>query len=362
MNERSIAHVQRCQALNQSSPFLLICARLLLQAIAFALLPATVVNAQLESQPDGCLNPSVLLSAPQQVTPTIQGRATRTMENVKLSDPNAPPTPPTAGYRNLVPMYQPTFDLSSPTWIYTGRPNTIAPGGLMISFYSPGQFVVTDPTGRRTGYDVASGERLSEIPNSSYDENATPGLVPGEESSREFQVMGPAEGEYKVDITGTGDGTYSLEFYRWEGNDESRLTVDDVPIYTGERQSWVLQVSASVTEPQTAGGGYDGGGQRPRDVNKLLSYVRPTDNRVDLPAGSTGYDLVINCGLMVSPNTFSATLNGMDISALFKPTAAGREVVHLALGRGTNVLLLSIEGQVGSRMARDSDRLVFRVP
>jgi hypothetical protein len=64
----------------------------------------------------------------------------------------------------------------------------------------------------------------------------------------------------------------------------------------------------------------------------------------------------------VIPSSFSAVLNGTDVSNLFNPTPGGFEVVNIPVVSGSNVIKLSIDGNLATRVATDSDRLVFDVP
>ena len=109
-------------------------------------------------------------------------------------------------------------------------------------------------------------------------------------------------------------------------------------------------------------GGFDGGGQRPRDVNKFLTYGAPTESRVDLPAGTTSYSILVFYGSTTIPSSFSAELNRTDITYLFNPIPGGINNVEIPLVSGRNVLKLSMEGNLPKRTARDTDRLVFIVP
>ena len=108
-------------------------------------------------------------------------------------------------------------------------------------------------------------------------------------------------------------------------------------------------------------GGFDGGGQRPKDVNKFLTYANPSDSQTDLPAGTTIFPLMIFYGNNAITSTFKASLNGVDITNLFSPTAGNHETVNLPLSPGRNVLSLSTNGNLPSRIATDTDRLVFIV-
>lgn len=108
---------------------------------------------------------------------------------------------------------------------------------------------------------------------------------------------------------------------------------------------------------------YSGGGQSPAEVNPFLRYAYPTDNRLHLAAGTTSYEILIVYGATTDPATFTATLNGADVKAMFKPMPGIGEVVKIPLVSGTNKLQLSIEGKTSSgRLARDTDTLTFLVP
>jgi hypothetical protein len=105
---------------------------------------------------------------------------------------------------------------------------------------------------------------------------------------------------------------------------------------------------------------FDGGGQRPRDVNQFLTYSNPTDSPVTLPPDISVFPLSLAYGPTTIPATFSATLNGTDVSGLFHPQARTFETVMVPLASGKNLLELKIDGTVSSgRVATDTDRLVF---
>lgn len=114
---------------------------------------------------------------------------------------------------------------------------------------------------------------------------------------------------------------------------------------------------------ETDGVKYNGGGQKPSDVNQFLWYRTPTEARTDLPAGTTTYDVIVNYGGTTLPATFAATLNGTDVKALFKPAPGVGEIVRIPIAQGSNKLQLSIEGATASgRIATDTDSLTLLVP
>jgi hypothetical protein len=64
----------------------------------------------------------------------------------------------------------------------------------------------------------------------------------------------------------------------------------------------------------------------------------------------------------VDQTTFTADLNGTDVSASFAPVPGKTETVMIPLSPGSNTLILRINGATASgRIATDTDRLVFLV-
>ncbi len=105
---------------------------------------------------------------------------------------------------------------------------------------------------------------------------------------------------------------------------------------------------------------YSGGGQQPAEVNKFLRFAQPLDNRIKLAAGVTSYIVIIYYGQTIIPSTFSATLNGADISSQFHPIPGSAEVVTIPIGPGTTKLHLSVDGTKSSGgKGTDSDTLTF---
>lgn len=106
-----------------------------------------------------------------------------------------------------------------------------------------------------------------------------------------------------------------------------------------------------------------GHGQRPADVNAFLAYHRPQKATSTLSAGEPIFKLHIFYGASIVPSTFSATLEGQDVSNLFSPIPSSDQLVIVNLRPGKNVLLLSVDGKrADGKIATDSDRLVFIVP
>ena len=97
------------------------------------------------------------------------------------------------------------------------------------------------------------------------------------------------------------------------------------------------------------------------EVDEFLTYIAPGKRSTTLPAGTSRYTLMLSYGATVLPGTFSATLNGADVTSRFRPAAGGLDRVALDLAPGRNVLLLSVDGMKGARQATDRDRLTIEV-
>jgi pimeloyl-ACP methyl ester carboxylesterase len=73
---------------------------------------------------------------------------------------------------------------------------------LLIRIFSPADFVITAPDGKKLGKDFANGQILNNIPNAFYS---------GFAGDIEFAVIpDPLPGDYGVELEGTGNGEYTL--------------------------------------------------------------------------------------------------------------------------------------------------------
>jgi len=239
--------------------------------------------------------------------------------------------------------------------------------GLKFTFHSPVEIFVTDPMGRRAGFDPATQTAYNEIPNAFYnqslgEEDATTDLD-DPDPGKSLEVFGDVDGDYSLTVTGTATGTYNAEIWAYDiNNNVPHFEIPTTPTSTGQVQKYSVHFEAANAARAELAGGFDGGGQRPRDVNKFLSYGNPASTSTTLPPGTTTFPLAIFYSVQVLPATFSAVLNGVDVTAEFHPAAGSSEVVTLSLPPGRNVLKLSIDGQLPTRVATDTDRLVLSIP
>ena len=242
-----------------------------------------------------------------------------------------------------------------PEFNFTDRLNAIT-----FEFYCPVEAYVVDPLGRKMGYDPIADKTYDEIPNSAYH-----GPIGGGDPDDKFlDVIGAVDGDYIVTVVGTGieQSNYEMEI-RARNSNSARFKSGMESISTGPNvvNKFLFHYDSSYIQGGTLSGGFDGGGQRPKDVNKLLSYANPSDSQTDLPAGTSTFPLMIFYGNSAIIGTFKATLNGADVTSLFNPIPGSHETLNINLVSGRNVLLLSTDGNLPSRVATDTDRLVFIV-
>lgn len=96
--------------------------------------------------------------------------------------------------------------------------------------------------------------------------------------------------------------------------------------------------------------------------NNLLRFEDVTGDVIYLPVNSHFMGTLIY-GDTIDPRTFSAKLNGVDVSGLFHPSNGEKENVDLPLELGANELILSVleERVAGMQPIGDVDRLTLQV-
>jgi hypothetical protein len=83
---------------------------------------------------------------------------------------------------------------------------------LEIHLASPAEFLLTDPAGRRAGYDPVSGTVVNEIPDFEYGSERIDDAETGE-PGHEVKILyigRPLPGAYDVNVIGTGSGVFNL--------------------------------------------------------------------------------------------------------------------------------------------------------
>jgi hypothetical protein len=237
---------------------------------------------------------------------------------------------------------------------------------ITFSVYSPAELLVTDPHGNKTGFDPRTNTAYDDIYDSFYESwppidpnTGKPADLP---SIKKVTVVNPMDGDYTIQVIGTGSGEYYITARPYYVDTKAKYESSSElnPITAGEVHQYAYEFKAYSPPAVGFTGGYDGGGQKPSDVNKFLRYVTPVEARTNLPAGTLSYSLTISYGVTVHAATFTAAMDGVDIKGLFKPAAGTLETVSVPVGAGSHTLVLSIDGATASgRTATDTDRLTF---
>lgn len=104
---------------------------------------------------------------------------------------------------------------------------------------------------------------------------------------------------------------------------------------------------------------FDGGGQQPAEVNKFLRYLQPRDTRSKV-AANTMFTVLVYYGKTILPATFSASLDGVDITSRLHPAPGGADLIKVPIGVSATKLHLSVDGMKASGgKGTDSDTLTF---
>lgn len=240
-------------------------------------------------------------------------------------------------------------------------------GDLTVTIHSPAELLITNSAGQQTGFDPITNTSFDQIPNSAYVDDSITDVTddsdtPAQSDSKVLDLGAAAADTYTLTVTGTDVGTYSLEFVSFDPNFQpASSAIHDVPTSPGAIQTFTFTTPIIAGQPFPLSGGFDGGGQRPKDVNHFLTYANPTSTTTPVPLGTASFPLMVFYDSRDIASTFTAVLNGSDISSMFHPAPGTFEVVNVPLIGGSNVLKLSISGNLPNRTATDTDRLVFDV-
>lgn len=196
------------------------------------------------------------------------------------------------------------------------------------------ELLLTDARGRRLGREPQSKRDYQEIPRASY------GTGTGDTEGREIEISQPGAGVYALDVIGIAGGRYDVTLYATDvaGQSAAPSEVRDVPTRAGRVHRYRLD-SAGASPPAAArlGGGWGQGA-------RLLSYAYPVAAQTQLAPGEVAITVIVFYAPTIARDSFRATLAGRDVTASFKPTPGGHDVVRLPLAPGSNALVLSVHG------------------
>ena len=141
----------------------------------------------------------------------------------RIEDPDNPP-PPALPLQNLLGYFQnggtaqtsinfPNRFVNARRFDFVTDPN-VDRSWLELVLHSPAELLVTDPLGRRTGFDPVTSTSYDEIPTATY--GLTDGIADdegsgeAEEALKRLTITQPEEGGYQVQVIGTGTGPYKV--------------------------------------------------------------------------------------------------------------------------------------------------------
>ena len=148
--------------------------------------------------------------------------------------------------------------------------------------------------------------------------------------------------------------TYTLRPYMEpDGWDYASYDEDDPTV------PWIedFTVTGSITAPACAidtpptDDRFEGSGREPFGINKLLTYSNPVKDPIAVSSGNEVIIFDITYSSNILKNSFSARLNGNDISKRFNPVPNTNETIKLnGPWKDRNRLVLSVLGIVGDRV------------
>lgn len=171
-----------------------------------------------------------------------------------------------------------------------------------------------------------------------------------------LHVRQPVDGAYALEVIGGGAGSYTLDVRGWDGTGTAvaRPEVRNVPTAPGVVHVYRLEYAATARVPVTLSARFEG--------DRLLAWVNPAHAETRLAPATRVFPLVVFYGRRIQPVTFSAMLNGDNMSGRFTPEPGTHETVPLPIGPGLNTLEMSVEGTAeDGRPIRDAQRLLLRV-
>jgi hypothetical protein len=118
-----------------------------------------------------------------------------------------------------------------------------------ISKFAPAEILVTDSLGRRSGYDPLTRTIWAEIPNTelltlSIGSNGSSAPDGSRMGSKMMVISTPAEGEYKIDVTGVGAGSYTVTVNATDVQGSITRTVTRGVAYNGSSDSFNITYAA----------------------------------------------------------------------------------------------------------------------
>jgi hypothetical protein len=120
---------------------------------------------------------------------------------------------------------------------------------LSIGLASPAELIITDPAGRKTGFDPRTSTEYNENPDAAY---FTDQLIADDESGNQtdpikwFDTAAPINGDYSIQVIGTGSGPYHVYIQMYYADGSPASQVFESQIDTGVKHTYSLHYSDTM--------------------------------------------------------------------------------------------------------------------
>jgi len=113
--------------------------------------------------------------------------------------------------------------------------------------------------------------------------------------------------------------------------------VEGIPTVPGAVHRYRLDCGRGAGKTLAVSGGFA--------PTKFLSLASPSGASTRVSRAQATFPVVVFYDEAILPESFRATLNGVDVSGRFRPKPANHEVVRLQLKPGHNEVVLSVQGR-----------------
>jgi PKD repeat protein len=256
------------------------------------------------------------------------GQPSRKNVDVDITDPTAPKSSHTfivgydktltevarclTGFNNLPQEILPGFSQAGND-IAQSQAKAMTNRVLAITALSPVELMLTDPLGRRLGYDPATGGEFSEIPDADYfrDELTT---------HKYLTLYAPEVGDYTLTATGTGNGPYTLLSTFKEGENivsPFLITGEAEPSGTYVQTFSLPETAAEISTPPQVEVGPDVSAEAgtPVTMSGEVEDLNPNETFTlawDFGDGATVVDTLTPSHVYVDAGVYTATLTVTD--------------------------------------------------
>jgi len=202
---------------------------------------------------------------------------------------------------------------------------------------------LTDPRGRRTGYDPATGENLQENRTAYYSEFtswADPlGVLPEADPFRYIAARDPEAGTYGLEVFGIGDGPFTLTLGTVNGDQQQDVTTLIGNITNGETKRYEITYSGPGAITAAAVPAFGPHAKAGNDTSAFIGNVLSFDGR-----GS--YQI-------------SGTITAYSWNFGDGTSASGPQQTHAYLGPGSYTATLTVTNAAGLTATDDRTIVVI---